>query len=481
MAFDAAQETSKLDMSTVLNRQRLAFNTDGAPDWRGRRHKLDLLIGLIVNHNDEIVDSIAADYGWRSKDATRLSEVSAVIAALKHARKHVKSWAKPERRPLEFPFGLMGARAEIRYQPKGVIGLVSPWNFPFFLTITPLASIIAAGNKCMIKPSEFTPRTSELLQRMLAKEFADDEISVILGGPETARDFSALPFDHLLFTGSTRVGKIVMAAAAKNLTPVTLELGGKSPVIFSRSADWERDTLRLMNGKLSNAGQVCIAPDYLMVAEEDREKAVNHIKKAVAKLYPTLRDNDDYTAILSNAHFGRLKSYIDDAKAKGATIIEVNPAGEDLSQQRFLKMPPMLVLDPTDDMLLMQEELFGPILPLKTYRDINETVSYINQNDRPLALFYFGRDKAERDRVLDRTTAGGVTVNDTFFHIVPDDLPFGGVGASGMGRYRGKEGFLEFSNVKAIYHQMNSEVLLPLLRPPYGKKFRAFLKSRIKI
>jgi coniferyl-aldehyde dehydrogenase len=387
---------------------------------------------------------------------------------------------KPQRRQTEFPFGLLGAAAWVEFQPKGVVGIVSPWNFPVGMAIGPLAGVLAAGNRAMLKPSEYTPATSELLARMMAEAFDQDEVSVINGGPEVGAAFTRLPFDHLLFTGATSIGRHVMRAAADNLVPVTLELGGKSPVILGRSANLEKAALRIMHGKVVNAGQICVAPDYVFAPTEKIAEFVAQAKAAVRAMLPSgARDNKDYTSIINQKHYDRLRKYLDDAKSKGAELIEINPNNEDLSRQPHHIMLPVVVLNPTDEMTVMQEEIFGPILPIKTYDKIGDAIEYINSHDRPLSLYYFGEDKSERKRVLSSTISGGVTVNDVIFHVAQEDLPFGGSGASGMGSYHGQAGFYEFSHKKSVYRQTPLEIV-KMLRPPYTDLFRKQIDDRIK-
>ncbi|MDP3460852.1 MAG: coniferyl aldehyde dehydrogenase, partial [Hyphomonas sp.] len=356
----------------------------------------------------------------------------------------------------------------------------SPWNFPVNLTFTPLAGVFAAGNRCMIKPSEFTEATSELMKELIAKYYTAEECVVVTGGPDVGAEFTKLPFDHILFTGATSVAHHVMRAAADNLVPLTLELGGKSPVILGRSADLQKAASRIMAGKTLNAGQICLAPDYAFVPKDKTQEFVGAATRAIETMYPTgLKDNDDYTSVVNQRHFDRIQGYIEDARSKGAEVITLNPKSENFAQQPHHKIPPTLIIDPTDDMKVMQDEIFGPILPIKSYNDARDAVAYINAHPRPLGLYYFGEDASEKDFVLNNTTSGGVTVNDVIFHVAQEDLPFGGVGPSGMGSYHGRDGFLEFSHKKAVYTQTNNEILA-MMRPPYGDKFRGQVKARLK-
>ena len=470
------------ELNQLLARQKAAQLRDGAPTAALRVDRLNRCIGLLIDHRAEIEIAIAADFGARSREATAFADVAASIGPLKHARDHLGRWMRTERRATSPRIlGFIGARAEIRPQPKGVVGVISPWNFPVNLAFAPLAGVLAAGNRAMIKPSETTPATSALLKKMFAAAFDEEEIAVVIGGPEVGKAFASLAFDHLVFTGATAIGRHVMRAAAENLVPVTLELGGKSPVVIGRSADLAIAAARIMNGKTLNAGQICLAPDYVLAPADRLDAFVAEAKTAAARLFPTLRDNPDYTAIVSDRHYARLAGYLDDARAKGAEIVEINPAGEDLRLQPHRRMAPALILNPTDDMKIMQEEIFGPLLPVRAYREIDEAIDYINVRDRPLGLYYFGTDAAERDRVIDRTTAGGVTVNDVVMHFAQEELPFGGIGPAGMGAYHGHDGFREFSHRKSVFHQMKRDIgPLRMLRPPYGAGIAKFLAAQIR-
>ena len=479
MPLDTAP-TSNQEMLDILERQKEAHIRDGQPSADRRIEWIDRCIGLLVDNQTEIADAIAEDFGHRSKDMTMFTDVASSIGALKHAKAHVRKWMRTQKRKVDMPLGLFGAKAQVRMQPKGVVGVISPWNFPVNLTFAPLAGILAAGNRVMIKPSEFTPITSDLMKRMFSSAFTEEEIAVVLGGPEEGAAFTALAFDHILFTGATSVAKHVMRAASDNLVPLTLELGGKSPVILGRSADFEKAAARVMAGKTLNAGQICLAPDYVIAPKEKQGDFVKAAEAAVTKMYPQIKDNDDYTSVVNQRHYDRLTGYLEDAKTKGAEVVEINPANEDFSQQPHHKIPPTLVLNPTDDMAVMQEEIFGPILPVKTYDEVSEAVDYVNKNDRPLAVYYFGEDAMERENVVDNTTSGGVTLNDVIFHISAEDLPFGGIGPSGMGAYHGYEGFLEFTHMKSVYTQMPGEKIASMVRPPYGDSYRKLVAGRLK-
>lgn len=478
VAVDLQSQQENALMLEALKAQRAAALRDGHPSAHTRRDRLQRCIDLLVQHESALCDAMAADFGWRSKDASRLGDIVTALAALKHARDHLARWMAPQNRRAEFPLGLLGARAQLRFQPKGVIGLISPWNFPVQLTFGPLAGMLAAGNRVLIKPSEFTPQTSALMKSLFASVFAQEEVAVITGGPEIGAAFASLPFDHLLFTGATSVGRHVMRAAAENLTPVTLELGGKSPVVLGRSADLEKAALRIMAGKTLNAGQICVAPDYVLAPQGMETALVAALRGASAKLFPTMKDNPDYTSVINQRHYERLQALVADAQAKGAEIVRLGPANEDFTQQEHRRMEPILILNPQEDMKVMQDEIFGPILPIKTYQSVDEAIAYINAHPRPLSLYYFGADAMEEQKILENTISGGVTINDVVFHVTQEDLPFGGVGPSGMGAYHGLDGFLEFSHRRAVYRQIGSD-LLAITRPPYGAQIRKLIAGRI--
>lgn len=436
---------------------------------------------MLLTHGEDFARAMSADFGQRSHEQSMLTDVMPSISLIRYSQKRMKQWSKPEKRHVNFPLNLLGARAEVRYEPKGVIGIVAPWNFPVGLTMGPLAQAFAAGNRALLKPSEFTERTSELMAELFPKFFDKDEVAVILGGPQTGQDFCSLPFDHLLFTGATSIGRHVLHAAAENLVPVTLELGGKSPTILGRSADVGRAAERIALGKMMNAGQICLAPDYMLVPEELEHKAIGAVQASVAQMYPTLLANDDYTSVINRRHRDRLSGLVDDAVAKGAEAIVVNPGNENFEGSNGNKLPLTILRNVTDDMKVMQEEIFGPLLPVKAYHDVQDAIDYINAHDRPLGLYYFGSDDAERDRVLNGTTSGGVTVNDVVMHVAQEELPFGGIGPAGMGAYHGHDGFREFSHRKSIYHQIKRDLApLRMLRPPYGAGLKKYLGMQIK-
>ncbi len=464
------------DMNRILELQKNLNIKEGAPDINLRKDRLDRVIAMVSKYDKQIVSAVNQDFGNRDQIMSAATEVASVIGPMEHAKKNLKKWMKTEKRkaaiaPLGSALSLLGAKAEVRYQPKGVVGAISPWNFPMNLALAPLAGIISAGNRVMHKPSELTPATSDLLKQMIEEYFDEGEMAVFVGDAEVGAAFSGLAFDHLIFTGGTSIAKHVMKAASENLVPLTLELGGKSPVVVGKNAKIKETAQRVMQGKTMNAGQICLAPDYALVPEEKVEEFVQASVEATSEMYPEMKDNDDFTSIINQRHYDRIQSYLEDAKEKGADVVEINPSNEDFSQQPHHKIPPTIVLNPSEDMKIMQEEIFGPVLPVKTYKDVTEPVDYINSKDRPLGLYYFGEDAKEKDYVLENTTSGGVTVNDVISHIQMEDLPFGGVGPSGMGSYHGYDGFKEFSHAKAVYKQTKINLMkLAGLVPPYKKK-----------
>jgi coniferyl-aldehyde dehydrogenase len=463
------EETQKApgaqDLHGVLRRMRDAARTQGAPDYEARIESLEKLERALHKRKEAIGRAIARDFGNRSRHETYVADLYLILSAIRHTKSHLRDWMEPVDRDTGWVFA--PATCQVVYQPLGVVGIISPWNYPLQLALEPLVTALAAGNRAMMKPSELVPETAELLRDLVAEAFAADQVAVITGGPDVGEAFAKLPFDHLVFTGSTRVGKMVMRAASENLVPVTLELGGKSPAIVGTGFSTRVSAERIMAGKTYNGGQTCIAPDYVMLPAGSREAFVEACRVAIVKMYPTLEKNPDYTALINDKHHARVRGYVEDAKARGATVVELNPAGEPLDASTR-KMAPTLLLDPTSEMLCMQEEIFGPVLPVLTYTKLDEAIAYVNDHPRPLALYYFSHDPAAIDRILSETVSGGVTINETMLHAVQDDLPFGGVGPSGLGHYHAHEGFLTMSKVKPVFRQSRINATA-LLRPPYGK------------
>ena len=458
-----------IDIQAILDAQRSAFMAELPVTKAVGLDRLKRAAAMVKDNAARFCDAVSEDFGHRSREQTMITDIGASLAPIAHAAKHLDRWMRRDRRPVQFPLGLLGAKAWVEYQPKGVIGIIAPWNFPVNLLMAPLAGVLAAGNRAMAKTSEYTPATAALFEEVVGQYFASEEVAIVTGGPEVGQAFASLAFDHLVFTGATAIGRHILHAAADTLTPVTLELGGKSPVILGASADIGRATERVTLGKMMNAGQICLAPDYLLVSSASEAAVVDGIKAAASAMYPTLLANADYTSVVNDRHHQRLTAWIADARDKGARIEVVNPGNEDFAGANSRKMPLHIVRDATDDMIVMQEEIFGPVLPIRRYDGIDDAIAQVNRRDRPLGLYYFGSDETERRRVLDRTISGGVTLDDVVFHVSMEDLPFGGSGPSGMGAYHGIDGFRTFSHAKAVYKQSRLDVAkLAGLKPPYG-------------
>jgi coniferyl-aldehyde dehydrogenase len=469
----ASSEPTFEEMKATLSAMHKALRKARTPrSLDDRVADMNKLERMLLGNKEAFCKAIDEDFGHRSKHETLLAEVMIVHATLKYARENLAEWMATEERDVNlvsFP-----ARAEIMMQPLGVIGIIAPWNYPMQLALAPLVGALAAGNRVMIKPSELVPATSALLAKLIGETFASDHVHVVTGGVQVAVDFGRLPFDHIVFTGSTQVGKMVMRAAAENLTPVTLELGGKSPTIIGPNFPLDVAAERILHGKLLNAGQTCIAPDYVLVPKGKERAFADALKLACAKLFPTLRDNPDYTSIVSERHKRRLQGLLQDARDKGAEVIELNPANETFGEDTR-KLVPALVIGATDEMTLLQEEIFGPLLPILPYGSVFEAIDYVNDRPRPLALYVFDYDDANVERILAETISGGVSVNETMLHIAQDALPFGGVGPSGMGHYHGREGFLAMCKMKPIVYQSRLNAT-GVARPPYAGKMDLLLK-----
>ncbi|WP_219723797.1 coniferyl aldehyde dehydrogenase [Burkholderia sp. WAC0059] len=459
-----------------IQRMKEAQLDAGAPTLDVRKDRLNRAIDLLRNHRDELIDAIRADYGNRSRQQTLFADIFAPIEALRHSRDHLDEWM---RKPTVIE-PLPGTMAWVEHQPLGVVGVISPWNFPIVLAFGPLADVFAAGNRAMLKPSELTPQTSELLAELISRYFEPTELTTVLGGTSTGAMFSSQPFDHLVFTGSTQVAHHVMRAASDNLVPVTLELGGKSPVLVDHDANLRTVAERVLTIKTFNAGQICLSPDYVLIQADRIEAFVEHAKGVVAQMYPTMRDNPDYTAMLNSRGFERQMALVADAKEKGARIVSLAPNGEDLTDPVIHKMAPTLVVGTTPTMRLTQEEIFGPVLPMVTYETFDQAVAYINARERPLAIYYFGGDTKHREKIAGETTSGALVVNDAMTHAFFASLPFGGVGASGMGHYHGEYGFRAFSHAKPVLLQSDTgESNLPM-RAPYRLDGEAQIEAMIE-
>ena len=467
------------EMGATLAKQRAAFVAEGTATAKVRRDRLDRLLVMTLDNKDRIIEAIRRDYGGqRSAREIQVVDIMGKVNSIKHARKNLERWMRPQRRPANFPFGLLGARASVVQTPKGVIGIVSPWNAPYTLAIGPAAAAIAAGNRVMLKTSEFAEATGALIHELVSKSFDTLEFAVFSGGSDVGAAFTKLRFDHLFFTGNGRIGREVAVAAAANLVPVTLELGGKSPVIVGRSANLARACEKIVFGKMVNAGQICIAPDYVLVPKELETAFVEGCVAAARRLFPKPTANVDYTPIISKPRFDRLQGIVDDAKQSGATVTVVDDPHPSAGS---LRMPLHLLQKAGADSIAMREEIFGPILPVLPYDTLEDAVATINAGSEPLALYYFGNDAAEKSTVLAHTRSGGVTFNDTHQHYLQEELPFGGVGTSGSGSYHGHAGFLEFSHPRAVFDQTSVDVFKIIgLKPPYGKRLDKFLASQIK-
>jgi len=453
-------------------RRAVALSRTASPTLEERRDRLVRLRTLVMENEARFAEVISADFGNRSSTETLIAETLFLLAEIKHATKNLNRWMAPKHVATELQY--FPAKNKLLPQPLGVVGIIAPWNYPLQLTLAPAIAAIAAGNRVMIKPSELVPHFSALLQKLIAARFDDTELMVTGIDGDISERFAALPFDHLIFTGSTRVGRLVAEAAGRNLTPVTLELGGKSPAIIDRSADISEAAERIVYGKLMNAGQTCIAPDYVLIARGSADEFVAKANSAVTRMFGTSPDNKDYTSIVSDKHYARLESLLQDAAARGGKIVQ--PAKpDDPAWKAKRKFPPTFVNGATTDMKVMQEEIFGPILPVFACDTTEAAIAHINTNDRPLALYWFGKDDAARDQVLARTVSGGVTVNDCLFHFVQANQPMGGVGASGIGAYHGEWGFRGLSKMKPVFYRSPFNRLADLY-PPYGGKIARLIK-----
>lgn len=460
----------------LFDAQRAAF-ARGARDYRGRMDALAALRAGVLARQDELVRAVAADFGGRAREETLLLELLPFYDQIRHARKHLKGWM--HRRSVRSTWFLMPGRAFYQYQPLGVVGVIGAWNYQLLLTLGPLVDALAAGNHVMIKPSEITPRSADVIAAIVADTFTADYVTCVTGGADIASAFTSLPFDHLFFTGSTRVGKLVMEAASANLTPVTLELGGKSPAIVHASYPLPRAVDRIMVSKLYNAGQTCVAPDYVLLPEGREVEFETEARRAVAELYPNLPHNEDYTRIVSQPHYERLLALMGDAESKGARLVRMGGTVEPVNAgDKFIA--PTLLFAPSDEMTAMQEEIFGPVLPVVTYRELEEAIAYVNARPHPLALYYFDEDEARVDRVLSTTMSGGVTINDCVVHLGQHNLPFGGVGPSGMGQYHGFDGFVTFSKKRGVMLQRRFAGTA-LLHAPFGEYKRKLVDVVLRL
>lgn len=455
----STDQNISIELQQLFEKQQQAFTENSYPSLEQRRQHLKTLQQLILQNKTEFNVAISHDFSNRSHSETEMFEVMTSVLGIKYALKNLKKWMRPSKRHIGILF--QPATGYVLYQPVGVVGIVVPWNYPLFLAIGPLCQALAAGNRVMLKMSEYTPEFSALFKQLVAQAFPEDLVSVVNGDAEVAQKFTQLPFNHILFTGASEVGKHVMRAAANNLTPVTLELGGKSPALVLADANIRESARRIAFGKAMNAGQTCVAPDYVLIPAQLQAQFIEEYSTAIQEFFPKLADNPDYTAIINERQLNRLNGYIEDATAKNATV---NVITEPSSGRRLAHY---VLSNVTDDMQVMQNEIFGPLLPIVTYQQLDEAINYINQRPRPLALYYFGYNKQEQQKVLMQTHSGGVCLNETLVHVGQEDLPFGGVGTSGIGNYHGYEGFVTFSHAKAVFNRPKFS-LMYLFYPPYG-------------
>jgi len=470
--------TAPEQLSSLLAAQKKAFIEAGPVSVEQRQQRIQRVIELLVRYQQPLVEAMDADFGGRPQGFSLMNDVLGSLASLKYARDHVAHWVQDEPRQVFAPYDQLGAKAWVMHQPKGSIGIMGTWNAPLFTLLSPLACVLAAGNRAILKPSEVVPRTAEVLARAFGELFDTLEVAVVLGDADLAQAFTSQPFDHLVFTGSTAVARSVMRNAAENLVPLTLELGGKSPVIISRSADLAKAAFSIAVAKANNGGQICINPDVVYVPREQLGDFIGALGAAYNELLPTVADNPDVVAVVNARHLQRIESYVQDARQRGARVESFPRELEADPQAR--RRPLQVVIDPPRDSLIMQEEIFGPALVVLPYDEIDRALADINSRDRPLALYYFGQSEEERRHVLQRTISGGVTINDVMMHAAMHDAPFGGIGASGMGHYHGREGFLEFSHMRTVFKAAAHDPRREWgMLPPYGEHFQATMQSMV--
>lgn len=466
------------ELAVLLSQQKQSVITAGEVTAEVRRERLQQVIDMLVASHKTLVEAMDADFGGRSPGFSLMNDVLGSLASLKYTRDNLESWMQPDQRAPFSPYDQMGAEAQVLHQPKGSIGIIGTWNAPLFTLFSPLACALGAGNRVILKPSEITSYTAQAVAEAVTKHLDPEIVGVITGGPEIGSAFAAQPFSHLVFTGSTEVGRKIMSAAAENLVPVTLELGGKSPAILSRSADLDEACRRLAIAKGTNAGQLCVSPDILYVPEEKLEQALAQLKSVFVGLFPSIASNPDVVPVVNEQHLKRVEGLIEQAGAAGARVEVTHPASEISAESR--RRPLSLVINPAQDSLIMKEEIFGPALVILTYKELSEVIADINSRDNPLALYFYGDDQAEQEYVLSNTLSGGVTINDSLMHAAMHDAPFGGVGASGMGSYHGKEGFLEFSHARTVFKAPAYDPRGEWgMLPPYHEGFRDVMESQV--
>ncbi|KHO64272.1 coniferyl aldehyde dehydrogenase [Pseudomonas flexibilis] len=465
------------EVGVLLAAQRKAFDHEGTVDAATRKRRLQAVIDLLVAEQQTLVEAMDSDFGGRHPGYGLMNDILGALASLKHARDHVEGWMQRDPRPAFPPYDQLGAEAWVQYQPKGSVGIIGTWNAPLFTLLSPLAGVLAAGNRAILKPSEVTGNTAAVLAAAIGERFDPLELAVVTGGVEVGQGFASQPFDHLVFTGSTVVGRDVMRRAAENLVPVTLELGGKSPAIVGRSADIADAARRLAIAKMTNSGQICVSPDLVYIAVEHKQAFIDAFRAAVISLYPNANGNPDLVAVVNERHQQRIDRYLADALEQGAEVLRC-PDEAPVPESR--KRPLSVVVNPPLRSLVMEEELFGPIMVLLTYSDLPSVLAEINARPRPLALYYFGQNPAEQDYVLSHTLSGGVTINDAMMHPAMHDAPFGGVGASGMGHYHGREGFRQFSHARTVFKAPAYDPRAEWgLLPPYGEQFLMAMRAQV--
>ncbi|ULN51342.1 aldehyde dehydrogenase family protein [Mycolicibacillus parakoreensis] len=462
----------------LLATQRRSFAADGPPSAAVRRHRIDRLLAMVLDNIDDFAEAMAADFGTRSRSASLFTEIMGALPVVEHTRSHVDRWMRTG--TLMRAARLVGLRAEVRPTPLGVVGIIGPWNFPLQLVVLPAAAAFAAGNRVMIKMSEITARTAEVMRRVVPRYFGADELAVVTGGPEVAAAFASLPFDHLFFTGSPAVGALVQRAAAANLVPVTLELGGKNPVVVSPDADIRRSAARIAAARMVNGGQVCVCPDYVLVPERDVETFLDVARQTLRGMFPTVLDNDDYCSSVNEANFDRVLGLIDDAQTRGATVEAIAPDGEALPDRRSRKIAPTIISDIDATMRIADEEIFGPVLTVQAYSALDDAIETINARPAPLVAYWYGPDNAEFRDFLRRTRSGGVARNDFAAQMIPSAAPFGGVGRSGMGAYHGKAGFDAFSHYRTVVGSDLPFSLTGSAAPPFRRPMRLYADAMVR-
>jgi coniferyl-aldehyde dehydrogenase len=472
-------DVQREELRATLERQRDAFMAEGPPSVAVRRNRIDRLLALVLDNTEAFVDAMSDDFGTRPKAGSLFTEILGMISVIEHTRSNVPQWMRATK--LMGAARLFGLKAEVQPSPLGVVGIIGPWNFPLNLVVLPASAAFAAGNRVMIKMSEITPRTAELVKATAPKYFDSSELDVVTGGPHVAAAFSALPFDHLFFTGSPSVGALVQQAAAQNLVPVTLELGGKNPVIVSPDADLKRSATRIAQGRMINGGQVCVCPDYVFVPDDRVDAFVDVARETLRGMFPSIVSNDDYCSSVNEANFDRVVGLIDDARAHGASVETVAPAGESLPDRGSRKIAPTIVRDIDERMRIANEEIFGPVLAVRPYSQLTEAIAYINQRPAPLVAYWYGPDNDDFRNFVRHTRSGGVARNDFGAQMIPSAAPFGGVGRSGMGAYHGKAGFDAFSHYRTVVGTDLPFSVTGRAAPPFSGSMKAGVGVALRV